>query len=117
MAKAYDFALDKVGLDMNAFSIYADYISFLKTNGKSSILSIHLCLFRPAVGQYAENQRISAVRKIYQRGVATPMLNIETLWQDYCNYEKSINPTLAEKLIAERNKEYQVQLLAVITLQ
>ncbi|KAK6734378.1 hypothetical protein RB195_017890 [Necator americanus] len=94
MAKAYDFALDKVGLDMNSYSIYADYISFLKTV--------------PAVGQYAENQRISAVRKIYQRGISTPMVNIESLWSDYCNYEKNINPTLAEKLISERNKEYQV---------
>ncbi|CAI4231019.1 unnamed protein product [Auanema sp. JU1783] len=93
MAKAYDFALEKVGLDVNSYSIYADYISFLK--------------IVPAVGQYAENQRITAVRKVYQRGVSTPMLNIDTLWQDYCNYEKSINPTLAEKLIAERNKEYQ----------
>ncbi|KAJ1361978.1 hypothetical protein KIN20_021376, partial [Parelaphostrongylus tenuis] len=94
MAKAYDFALDKVGLDMNSYSIYSDYISFLKTV--------------PAIGQYAENQRISAVRKIYQRGISTPMVNIESLWSDYCNYEKSINPTLAEKLISERNKEYQV---------
>ncbi|WKX97652.1 hypothetical protein Q1695_013373 [Nippostrongylus brasiliensis] len=94
MAKAYDFALDKVGLDMNSYSIYADYISFLKTV--------------PAVGQYAENQRISAVRKIYQRGISTPMVNIESLWSDYCTYEKNINPTLAEKLISERNKEYQV---------
>ncbi|PIO55555.1 hypothetical protein TELCIR_23056, partial [Teladorsagia circumcincta] len=62
----------------------------------------------PAVGQYAENQRISAVRKIYQRGISTPMVNIESLWTDYCAYEKNINPTLAEKLISERNKEYQV---------
>ncbi|VDM85546.1 unnamed protein product, partial [Strongylus vulgaris] len=62
----------------------------------------------PAIGQYAENQRISAVRKIYQRGISTPMVNIESLWSDYCNYEKNINPTLAEKLISERNKEYQV---------
>ncbi|VDL85986.1 unnamed protein product [Nippostrongylus brasiliensis] len=62
----------------------------------------------PAVGQYAENQRISAVRKIYQRGISTPMVNIESLWSDYCTYEKNINPTLAEKLISERNKEYQV---------
>ncbi|VDO76042.1 unnamed protein product [Haemonchus placei] len=94
MAKAYDFALDKVGLDMNSYSIYSDYISFLKTV--------------PAIGQYAENQRISAVRKIYQRGISTPMVNIESLWTDYCAYEKNINPTLAEKLISERNKEYQV---------
>ena len=30
MAQAYDFALDKVGLDINSFSIWTDYIIFLK---------------------------------------------------------------------------------------
>jgi hypothetical protein len=30
MAQAYDFALEKVGLDMNAQSIYVDYVAFLK---------------------------------------------------------------------------------------
>lgn len=50
------------------------------------ILSIFL--FSPAVGQFAENQRISAIRKIYQRGISTPMASIEQLWNDYCAYEK-----------------------------
>uniref|UniRef100_A0A8L7T3U5 Suppressor of forked protein, putative n=2 Tax=Onchocercidae TaxID=6296 RepID=A0A8L7T3U5_BRUMA len=94
MAQAYEFALDKIGLDMHSYSIYSDYLSFLKS--------------APTVGQYAENQRISAVRKVYQRGVVTPMVNIEQLWAEYCAYEKSVNATLAEKLIAERNKEYQI---------
>ncbi|MFH4974280.1 hypothetical protein AB6A40_000989 [Gnathostoma spinigerum] len=94
MAQAYEFALEKVGMDMHAYPIYSDYISFLKS--------------APTIGQYAENQRISAVRKIYQRGIVTPMVNIEHLWSEYCAYEKSVNVTLAEKLIAERNKEYQV---------
>jgi hypothetical protein len=30
MAKAYDFALEKVGLDISANSIYLDYVAFLK---------------------------------------------------------------------------------------
>uniref|UniRef100_A0A914X8Q0 Suppressor of forked domain-containing protein n=1 Tax=Plectus sambesii TaxID=2011161 RepID=A0A914X8Q0_9BILA len=93
MAKAYDFALDRVGLDMQSYSLFAEYVSFLKTV--------------PAVGQYAENQKISAVRKVYQRGIVTPMLNIEQLWAEYCSFEKSINATLAEKLIAERTRDYQ----------
>uniref|UniRef100_A0A8R1DTG2 Suf domain-containing protein n=1 Tax=Caenorhabditis japonica TaxID=281687 RepID=A0A8R1DTG2_CAEJA len=61
----------------------------------------------PAHGQYAENQRISAVRKIYARALANPMHNLDSIWNDYCAYEKAINMTLAEKLIAERGKEYQ----------
>ncbi len=30
MAEAYNFALDKVGLDVNSYPIYSDYIAFLK---------------------------------------------------------------------------------------
>jgi hypothetical protein len=45
-------------------------------------------MFRPAVGQYAENQRISAIRKVYQRGVVVPMVNVEGLWNDYCTFER-----------------------------
>lgn len=40
-----------------------------------------------AVGSYAENQRITAVRKVFQRGVVNPMINIEALWKDYGAYE------------------------------
>ncbi len=40
-----------------------------------------------AVGSYAENQRITAVRKVFQRGVINPMINVEILWKDYCAFE------------------------------
>lgn len=30
MAQAYDFALEKVGMDVLSYPIFADYISFLK---------------------------------------------------------------------------------------
>ena len=67
-----------------------------------------------AVGNFAENQKIAAIRKVrfvfiqtkiltpiyqvYQRAVINPMINIETLWKDYCSFEQSINPMIAEKL-------------------
>uniref|UniRef100_A0A183CKR1 mRNA guanylyltransferase n=1 Tax=Globodera pallida TaxID=36090 RepID=A0A183CKR1_GLOPA len=94
LAQTYDFALEKVGLDFQSYSIYLDYVTFLKSVN--------------AVGQYAENQKITAIRKIYRRGLSTPMANIEQLWNDYCTFEKGINSTLAEKMIAEANKDYQI---------
>uniref|UniRef100_A0A915J6H3 Cleavage stimulation factor subunit 3 n=1 Tax=Romanomermis culicivorax TaxID=13658 RepID=A0A915J6H3_ROMCU len=93
MAQAYDFALDKVGLDMLSYGVFNDYVQFLKAV--------------PAVGTFAENQKISAIRKVYLKGIATPLLNIEILWGEYCVFERSVNPTLAEKLIAEKSKDYQ----------
>ena len=66
MAQAYDFALDKMGQDFSSYSLWNDYITFLKNV--------------EAAGSYAENQKISAIRKIYHRGIIIPMLNVENLW-------------------------------------
>ncbi|XP_076344478.1 cleavage stimulation factor subunit su(f) isoform X2 [Tachypleus tridentatus] len=92
MAQAYDFALDKMGMDILSYPIWNDYITFLKSV--------------EAVGSYAENQRITAVRKVYQRGIVNPMINIEQLWKDYIAYEQSINPIIAEKMTADRSRDY-----------
>ncbi|UYV69573.1 CSTF3 [Cordylochernes scorpioides] len=61
---------------------------------------------REAIGSYAENQRITAVRKVYQRGIVTPMINIEQLWKDYVANEQGINATLADKIIQDRSRDY-----------
>lgn len=74
MAQAYDFALDKIGMDIHSYSIWNDYVNFLKSV--------------EAVGSYAENQKISAVRKVYQRGVINPMTGMETFWKDYIAFEQ-----------------------------
>lgn len=92
MAQAYDFALDKMGLDIQSTSLWTDYINFLKGV--------------EAVGSYAENQKISAIRKVYQRAVITPMINIETVWKDYTVFEQNVNPMIAEKLAGERSRDY-----------
>ncbi|XP_014665029.1 PREDICTED: cleavage stimulation factor subunit 3-like [Priapulus caudatus] len=92
MAQAYDFALDKMGMDIMSYQIWADYITFLKNV--------------EAVGSYAENQRITAVRKIYQRGCVNPMVNIEQLWKDYTAYETGINPLIAKKMVDDRSRDY-----------
>uniref|UniRef100_UPI00358F54D8 cleavage stimulation factor subunit 3 isoform X2 n=1 Tax=Myxine glutinosa TaxID=7769 RepID=UPI00358F54D8 len=92
MAQAYDFALDKIGMDIMSYPIWVDYINFLKGV--------------EAVGSYAENQRITAVRRVYQRGCVNPMINIEQLWRDYSKYEEGINIHLAKKMIEDRSRDY-----------
>lgn len=92
MAQAYDFALEKMGMDFASYTIWNDYILFLKGVD--------------AVGSYAENQKISAIRKIYHRGVKIPMLNVEILWKDYIGFEQGINPMIAEKMISDNSRDY-----------
>ncbi|KAK6169592.1 hypothetical protein SNE40_020613 [Patella caerulea] len=92
MAQAYDFALEKIGMDIMSYQLWTEYINFLKSVD--------------AVGSYAQNQRITAVRKVYQRGVVNPMINIEILWKEYCSYENSVNPLIAKKMTEDRGREY-----------
>ena len=55
-----------MGMDIASFPIWNEYIRFLKS--------------ADAVGSYAENQKIAWIRKVYQRAVVNPMLNIEQAW-------------------------------------
>ncbi|XP_076256527.1 cleavage stimulation factor subunit su(f) isoform X2 [Rhynchophorus ferrugineus] len=92
MAQAYDFALDKIGMDIHSYSIWNDYVNLLKGV--------------EAVGSYAENQKISAVRKVYQRGIINPMTGMETFWKDYIAFEQGINQIIADKMSIERSRDY-----------
>ncbi|CAG0891962.1 unnamed protein product [Cyprideis torosa] len=92
MAQAYDFALEKMGLDLQSYPIWSEYVTFLKSV--------------EAQGTYAENQKITAIRKVFQRGVINPMMGLEQLWKDYVAYEQNINPIIAEKMTGELSKEY-----------
>ena len=64
MAQAYDFALDKMGLDIQSHTIWSDYIKFLKGV--------------EAAGTFAENQKIAAIRKV-RFSCPCNMLNIYIL--------------------------------------
>jgi len=94
MVQAYEFALEKIGHDYSSYPIWCEYINFLKAG--------------EAAGAYAENQKISQIRKVYSRAVLTPIYNIELLWKEYQQFETSINKMLAEKLIHEKTREYQI---------
>ncbi|XP_057314296.1 cleavage stimulation factor subunit 3-like [Hydractinia symbiolongicarpus] len=93
MIQAYEFAIDKIGLDQHSYPVWCEYINFLKAG--------------EAQGAYAENQKIGQIRKVYSRAVHTPIHNIEVLWKDYSHFEMSVNKMLAEKLIHEKTREYQ----------
>nr|XP_047143845.1 cleavage stimulation factor subunit 3 isoform X1 [Hydra vulgaris] len=93
MIQAYEFAIEKIGLDYSSYPIWCEYINFLKAG--------------EAQGSYAENQKISQIRKVYSRAVHTPIHNIESLWKEYSHFEMSVNKMLAEKLIHEKTREYQ----------
>lgn len=90
--KAFDFMLNYVGADIGAGPVWMEYISFLKS------LPVHTA--------QEETQRMTALRKVYQRAVITPTHHVEQLWKDYDNFENSVSRALAKGLVSEYQPKF-----------
>ncbi|KAJ1045271.1 hypothetical protein NDA10_002989 [Ustilago hordei] len=89
---AYEFALRFIGNDKDSGSIWTDYIALIKE--------------REARGGWKEGQKMDDLRRVYQRAVSVPLINIETIWKDYDAYENGLNKLTAKKFLAERSPAY-----------
>ncbi|CAI7991638.1 Cleavage stimulation factor subunit 3 [Geodia barretti] len=92
MKQAYDFAVEHVGIDFHSTTLWADYINFLKSEATS--------------GSYAETQKTNAIRKAYHQVVMTPLMNIEQMWRDYCNFEQMSSKAAAKRNIDAVSRTY-----------
>jgi len=92
MTEAYKFVLDQVGLSFRSTELWQEYIGFVKDS--------------PAGSFHEENQKILDVRKAYQSATKSPKQNVEVLWRGYTDYENSVKPELAKKIIGEFSKTY-----------
>lgn len=79
VAKAYERAVECIGQDIAANAVWSDYIAFLK-NAKAS-------------NQYEKSINMNQLRRAYQRALLVPMHQMERLWTDYEEWEKSVDPT------------------------
>lgn len=43
-----------------------------------------------------ESQRMTTIRKIYQRAIVMPTHHVEQIWRDYENFENSVSRALVE---------------------
>ncbi|KAH7832984.1 hypothetical protein Vadar_002065 [Vaccinium darrowii] len=90
--KAFDFMLSYVGADIASGPVWMEYITFLKS--------------MPAQTTQEESQRMTAVRKVYQKAIVTPTQHVEQLWKDYENFENSVSRTLAKGLLSDYQPKY-----------
>ncbi|XP_022746882.1 cleavage stimulation factor subunit 77 isoform X2 [Durio zibethinus] len=86
--KAFDFMLSYVA----SGPVWMEYIAFLKS--------------LPAASTQEESQRMTSVRKAYQKAIVTPTHHIEQLWKDYENFENSVSRQLAKGLLSEYQPKY-----------
>ncbi|CAF1033907.1 unnamed protein product [Brachionus calyciflorus] len=95
MIQAYDSAVQKIGLDVMSFSVWLEYLNFLKSldlniNNQNDKLTLY-----------------ESVRRIYQMALENPIGNIDQIWKDYCAFETQVNPTNAKNLIDRASREFQ----------
>ncbi|PIA53117.1 hypothetical protein AQUCO_00900020v1 [Aquilegia coerulea] len=90
--KAFDFMLNYVGTDIASGPVWMEYITFLKS--------------LPAMTAQEESQRMTLVRKAYQKAIVTPTHMVEQLWKDYENFENSVSRALAKGLLSEYQPKY-----------
>lgn len=96
------------GADIASGPVWMEYIAFLKslpvwkmflhcsdflTFSSFYCLPSHKTMLQAQTMQ-EETQRMTAVRKVYQRAIVTPTHHIEQLWRDYENFENSVSRAL-----------------------
>jgi cleavage stimulation factor subunit 3 len=81
---AYEFALTHIGVDPESGPIWESYIAYL--------------LAMPAANQFEESDRMSTIRRVYQRAIALPLESLESIWKSYQAWEMSVDPRLAQEL-------------------
>lgn len=90
---AFDFAVNKVGIDLESYDLWKDYIDFYKSWTPGS--------------NYELQQKNDSIRKLYKRCLVIPNAKIETMWADYRKWENELSsPNVASKFIADLSTAY-----------
>ena len=98
--QAYEFAITTLGVDLQAGSLWQEYIELLRV--------------LPGIEQ---NVRTEMIRKVYSRALAIPLDNLETLWSQYDVFEQTVNRATAKKMIADRSAAYMTARAHIKSLQ
>ncbi|KAK9141839.1 hypothetical protein Syun_011239 [Stephania yunnanensis] len=84
--------LNYIGTAIASGPLWMEYITFLKA--------------LPATTAQEGSQRMTSIRKAYQRAIVTPTHHLEQLWRDYENFENSVSRALAKGLLSEYQPKY-----------
>lgn len=90
--QAFEFAIDKVGIDVQSGSLWQDYINFIKS-------------WTPGAN-WEQQQKIDLIRKVYKKALVVPTENIEPLWSQYTKWENELNQATAQKFVSEKSAEF-----------
>ncbi|KAF8581991.1 Suf-domain-containing protein [Ramaria rubella] len=103
VSKAYEFALMYIGHDKDSGEIWREYIDFVKAGETHTT--------------WEEQQKMDALRRIYQRAVQIPLEIVEQLWSEYNAFEIGLNKITARKFVQDLSKAYMTAKEVLKTLR
>ncbi|KAL5606799.1 hypothetical protein BROUX41_003179 [Berkeleyomyces rouxiae] len=106
VAQAYDYVMEKVGLDKDSGKLWIDYIQFLRS-GPGQLGGT----------TWQDQQKADQLRKAYQRAISVPTSTVNTMWKEYDQFEMSLNKMNGRKFIQEHSPSYMTAKSACIALE
>ncbi|KAJ1926852.1 mRNA 3'-end-processing protein rna14 [Tieghemiomyces parasiticus] len=92
IVQAFEFVVNRVGIDRNAGPIWSRYLAYLKSLEPMS--------------QMDEQRKIDDLRMNYQRAIVIPTNHLEKIWKEYDAFENGLNRFAAKKYLAEKSPAY-----------
>lgn len=92
LSKAFEFVLKHMGADLLAAQVWRMYVMFMKNTTTHNT--------------FEEGEKVNKLRKIYQRAIVLPVVNVDALWREYDVWEHSLNKVLAKSLLADHQPKY-----------
>ncbi|KAH0792402.1 cleavage stimulation factor subunit 77 [Histomonas meleagridis] len=86
ICQAYEYALSKVGRDMNAIRLYSDYANLAENS--------------PGVP-------IDRLRRVYQRALLVPMEGLQEFFKNYRDFENRKSTNLAATLLPDQERHFK----------
>lgn len=100
---AFDFAIDKIGIDPESGRLWREYIEFIKSGPGNLVANSN---------HWQDQQKLDLLRKAYHKAVAIPTDELVKFWKEYDNLENAYNRAAARKLINERSPHYMTAKVA-----
>jgi len=76
MLDAFEEAIkhQNIGFAIDSYSIWRSYLDFLKAEPEDSL--------------FDKNQKVTRLRKVYQRCIQLPIRNVDVVWREYSQFEQ-----------------------------
>ncbi|CAK9440336.1 uncharacterized protein LODBEIA_P44360 [Lodderomyces beijingensis] len=94
VVSAFEYAIGRVGIDINSDELWQDYIAFLRS-------------WNPTAN-WEQIQKTDMIRKVFRKYLVIPTESIETNWTQYTKWENEISPATAQKFVSERSAEFML---------